>query len=152
MDIYKLNQAKIEITGVFDKNEVSVYHLGSILQHLGKLFEAMPMSILKAIDEDSKSMLESTATTILSSQRTLIESVIKLNKQLEHFGEDLWIKYGQALEKHKAVASKLKELPDLKFKTSVYELERLVEVAEKLSLLSDDQWRRLVKFFGEITE
>jgi len=149
MNMYKLNQAKIELTTIFDKNEISIYHLGNILKYIGDLFESMPYSILRVIDEEVKMSLEETTTTILNSEKKILDAALSLNEKIEELGEKLWTQHGIAVKKHREVQQKLSELPQIKFNSSVYELERFAEVVERLSSLSDDGLKRIARFLNQ---
>ena len=151
MNHYKLNQARIKITDIFDKNEISVWSLGVILRDIAGLFKEMDRSTWTHISKDAQESLEGAVTDILASKKALSEAVTEFINDLDDYDNALYEQYNRVLTSNRAIQKKFNELPKINL-PSTYELEKFIEILSRIEQIPSETWARFECLAGALSD
>ena len=146
MDYTKLsnmNQRKIDLIDSFDNGKISVYHAGALIKIIGEMFMDMPCSILQSFEEIKKE-----AEGLLGLMLKVAQEMEKKHTESMNIIEKMWEQqeecYNKFLKDRRSIQAKINELPPLEI-PSVYGLEKLLDLAERVGHLTPEQWDRFIK-------
>ena len=141
-----MNEGKRQrIMGLWNKPELSVREAAEVLEAAAQLAREVPGGLIQLNASD----LQSTAESALKRGTEVLERIHAVEQQLLAVDERLYSAieqaYRHAMDARKTLDARLAQLGELPSIQVPYNITALIEIAERCSNLTDEQWERVVE-------
>ena len=143
-ELQKINQAKIELTSIIDKGgKLSIYHVGHVLRAIGDSLQAVPWAIAKDADY-AREELEKFIEYVVRISKTILDGYDKFDDSMMDIYDKHQNMYKKVEKAHERIAAKIESLPPLPDINIPYNIDKLIEIAERFKDLDNETWQRVV--------
>lgn len=134
---------KPEIKTILEKDEISVCEAGSILRAVVSMFDASQKSILETV-----SYTKDDLTALVNACSATLHKADEYYTELDTIQGKVFDKaekvYKDIIAAHNTLLKRVESLPKIEPAYIPYNTKEIIDIAERLSHLSDEQWGRVI--------
>lgn len=129
-----------------EEQKMTSWELANNLEKIAAFIKELPMPVIKSVEYSEGEAWGRIDSMIKGVNNRLVELQVNINESEESVDTVLNEHYTKTRDKINDLNKRLSELPKLIEDTRVpYNIKELVETAERMSNLSDDQWKRVIQ-------